>query len=89
MNTCKTCKHWKSTDGYDGHWRASEVIAPTDYDTFEKMKMTFEMRLCLSPKKLFFERPPESDMVTLIDGSEYLADMVTGENFGCVNHEAE
>ena len=87
MKTCKTCKHWVKANENDDY-RASEICTPLDQDELEPMKTEFEVRICKSPKIIFFERSPESTGVSLIDGSCYYAKMLTGENFGCVNHEA-
>lgn len=86
MNLCKTCKFWVVPDG--NSWRAKDICQPTDPDTYEPMQTEFEVRECSSLKIFRFERPVINDGVSLIDGSDYMADMMTAENFGCVNHEA-
>ena len=32
--------------------------------------------------------PIEKNGATIIDGSQYHAELITAENFGCVNHES-
>lgn len=82
MKTCSTCKHWTEGDlEWDGRCR------PMDPDTYEEMVMPFEVRYCHSPKLMRFERPLEADMASAVDGSEYMAEPLTGPDFGCVNHE--
>lgn len=82
MNTCKTCKHWK-TEGA-GH---SDILRPIDPDTYEPMAMPFEVRSCEHPALLFCERPLEKDGFAIADGSGYMAGLYTAEDFGCVRHE--
>ncbi len=79
---CYTCKHWKIEDD-ESHWR----LFPEDPDTFEKMKMPFEVRYCRHPRLMQFERPIEPDQASCMDGSEFRADLATGPEFGCVHHE--
>ena len=80
MTTCKTCKHWKiPSDEY-----YNEIVTPHDSDTFEPMEMPFQVRFCTSPKITFYERPVESNGATVCDGSNYDADLITAEDFGCV-----
>ena len=83
MNKCKTCKHWIAPGNDD--FQAGYICHPVDPDTYEPMAMPFEVRMCESPKIVFFERSPDSTGISLIDGSEYYASMLTGEDFGCVN----
>ena len=85
MNTCKTCLHWVEPDDSE-NWNSYRIATPIDMDTYEPMTVSFEMRICKSPKICYFERPPEPDGVTLVDGSEYYARMLTGESFGCNNY---
>lgn len=84
MKTCKTCKHWK-----DNPDNFQCIIHPTDPDSFEEMEMPFKVRQCRSPKLLKHERPVESDQASSLDGSEYMAALVTGPDFGCTSHETE
>jgi hypothetical protein len=85
---CKTCKHWTAPDTHIDKYSIVEICQPVDPDTFEPMVNAFEVRECRSPKIAYFERNPESTGITLVDASEYFARMLTGEDFGCVNHEA-
>lgn len=86
MNLCKTCKFWSLPD--DKKWRAKDICQPIDPETYELMKTDFQVMVCTCPKIVWFERQLESTGVSLIDGSDYYAEMLTAENFGCVNHEA-
>lgn len=83
MNTCKTCRHWRAT----GDEPSAGVTHPIDPDTCEPMQMPFEVRSCKHPKLLFCERPLEPDGFAVQDGSYYAADLITAENFGCIQHE--
>ena len=87
MQTCKTCKHWKFDPAVDG-WTAREYCAPLDQDTLKPMAMPFEVRQCKHPAKSFCERPIESNGFGTADGSNYVALLITGEDFGCMRHEA-
>ena len=86
METCKTCKHWAKPAEDD--WRAGGYCAPTDPDTYEPMAMPFEVRECKHPALTFCERPVEANGFGVADGSEFMAILVTGQDFGCVRHEA-
>ena len=81
---CKTCVHWKLDPGRT--W--DTITQPHDPDTYKPMKMPFEVRQCQHPKLLFCERPLEIDGFAVADGSEYMANLYTAEDFGCVRHEA-
>lgn len=88
MQTCKTCKHWKAIgdSNFRADQRADEVCRPFDPDTYEPMELGYEVRECKSPFLRWFETPGPSE-AALVDGSEYYAALLTGEDFGCVNHE--
>ena len=43
-------------------------------------------KYCKSPKAKFYERP-DKDECCVADGSEYMAVLITGEDYGCVNWE--
>lgn len=79
---CKTCRWWGAHDGEDG-WRVGQlrVRDPVTYEVVDPQP--FEVRLCGSPAIRFYERPA-IDGAALLDGSEYMALFVTGEDFGCV-----
>lgn len=51
------------------------------------MEMPWQVRVCTSPKLLRIERPIEPSGASVIDASEYYAALLTGPDFGCVNHE--
>jgi hypothetical protein len=82
---CKTCKNWciTSNSSRDG------IAQPEDPDTCEEAQMPFEVRECCSDNITLFERNPNSNGISLKDGSDYHAVMYTGEDFGCVLYEAE
>ncbi len=82
MERCQTCKWWiEPGDDWD------EIAYPVDPDTYQRMVMPFEVRLCQHPDKLFCERPVKDIGMALRDGSGYRADLYTAVNFGCVLHE--
>jgi len=90
---CKTCKHWQreKDDGYD------DIVNPPDPATFDKdydateemirAKWGHVVRHCKHPKIVFYQRP-EINAAAVVDGSNYTASLLTGEQFGCVLHEA-
>jgi hypothetical protein len=51
------------------------------------MDTGFEVRICQHPRLLFCERPLEANGFAVADGSEYMANFYTAEDFGCVKHE--
>jgi len=82
MSTCGKCKWWYNTDEDN----TDEIISPCDPDTFEPMEnLPFEVKCCHCPKITFFERPIEPDGATVIDGSQYRANLITAPEFGCVH----
>lgn len=85
MNTCRTCKHWVQPDHYDV---ARGYTDPWDIDTGEPMQMPFKVLQCKHPALTFCERPVEVNGFGVCDGSTYQAALFTGEEFGCVRHEA-
>jgi hypothetical protein len=92
MNTCKTCKYWVIPED---DYRCMDVISPHDPVTYEQeenedaiaAKWGYRVRQCQHPKLEFCQRPEQNSFAT-IDGSEYYAKLLTGEDFGCVLHEA-
>jgi hypothetical protein len=83
VSKCKECQFWGyDPDKYNGD---DDITDPIDEDTFEPKAMPFKVRLCNSPNIVLFERNPNSNGVSLCDGSNYRAKMYTGEDFGCVN----
>lgn len=92
---CKNCKHWL-LPSEDESWGNDDVAFSvwSDEDRWH-VRMTEEKqrelhghatRYCKSPKLLFYERP-ENGGATVCDGSQYMANLITSENFGCVNFE--
>ena len=84
MNTCETCKHWRSLD--TGHsivpnigectfvvqyWDATDWDWDND-DSPRALREEYKDRLAFTQ-----------------DGSDYRADLLTLPNFGCVQHEAK
>lgn len=84
MSTCKTCKWWQHGDN---KYYYPEIISPTDPDTWESMPLTFEVNFCKSPLLGFYERPVVSNGACVVDGSRYMAALITAPDFGCVNWE--
>jgi hypothetical protein len=85
MNRCKTCAHWHTP--VEGDHRGDDIVRPIDPDTYEPMKMPFEVRACRHPKLMFCERPVENPGFAVADGSTYFAGLYTSSEFGCVLHE--
>lgn len=65
----------------------SEIIRPTDPDSYEPMLMPWEVRHCESPNILFYERPIKPTQACVVDGSQYHAALITGPEFSCPNFE--
>lgn len=86
MKTCKTCKHWfwKTYHGYTPH---EGIVRPLDEDTYQPKEMSFEVKHCNHPELMFCERPLVPDGFCVADGSGYMANLITGSDFGCVKHE--
>jgi len=83
---CKTCQYWiVPGNAIHKEYRAKNLCTPIDMDTFEEMKMPHEVKMCRSPNLIWFERP-EIDQAAIIDGSEYYAELLTGEEFCCTNY---
>ena len=83
---CKSCKWWYNDSKI---YICADIIAPLDPDTFEPMILPFEVNCCNCPKITFFERPVESDGATVVDGSQYRANLITAPDFGCVHHTSK
>lgn len=79
---CKNCKHWKNEET-----DYSDIIQPFDPDTYEDMKMPWEVRYCQSPDILFYERPVKPTQACVVDGSQYHAALITGPEFFCPNFD--
>ena len=90
-NLCKTCKHWQLGEEN----RYDSLIFPYDPDTYEQepdeqanaAKWGHRVRRCKHPRLLFYQRP-DKDAAAVCDGSKYHAELITGEEFGCVLHES-
>lgn len=74
-NTCKTCKHWHL--GEENRYNSEANAA----------KWGHRVRRCKHPRLLFYQRP-DKDAAAVCDGSQYQAELITGEEFGCVLHES-
>lgn len=97
MNTCKTCRWWVTPD--EGSragivmreiGEAFDLFGPhAEWDTEPPHEIAAQtVRRCASPKLLFYEVPEKSG-AAVCDGSQYWGCLATGEDFGCVNHEAQ
>ena len=91
MKTCKTCKYWLLTEQDE----YNKIIFPykpnedfSQCETEEEAAALFghRARRCKSPKLLFYQRPDKSG-ACVVDGSQYKAELITAESFGCVNHK--
>jgi hypothetical protein len=80
MERCKTCKHWVKP----GNPKARDLCDPLDQDTFEPMRIGFEVRECTHPSKGFHATPTERDGFAITDASNYFAALCTAEEYGCV-----
>lgn len=84
---CVTCRWWQpDLDGYTYNGLAGSTIngGPPNYD---EVPAPFETRYCRSPKLFFYERPLTASHAAIVDGSRYRAELITGPEFGCANHE--
>ena len=83
--SCKSCRWW--TPNKEDEWCYDGIIKPEN-DDGELMPVEFEVRRCKSPHLLFYERPVNRTDACVVDGSEYKAELITGPDYGCPNHEA-
>ena len=88
---CLGCRWWQADEN-----RYNCAIDPQEnpatYEPWESEEerrklFPYEVRYCKHPKVLFYERPA-ADGAAVFDGSEYMAYLATGPEFGCVNGEA-
>ncbi len=98
-NKCKNCQHWKMPNEGE-YFGATECAMPRNpasenfdwegIDDEDEQRKLFghATKYCRSPKVKFFERPEKSECC-VADGSEYMAVLITGEDFGCINWEAK
>ena len=82
MERCKTCKHWdKVKDGEYGALPGSGgcKAARQIWDVTERSDDDDNLRLL----------PEHAGLLCMVvDGSQYLAELITMPDFGCVMHEA-
>lgn len=76
METCKTCKHWKIIE-----------------DDRSENERSF-LKCCHHPRLQTpdYDKPDRecfADGAMVVDGSGYWGRLMTGPDFGCVNHEAK
>jgi hypothetical protein len=83
VSACRTCAFWVIPERH----QYDQILHPVDPDTYEPMDTGFEVRICQHPRLLFCERPLEANGFAVADGSEYMANFYTAEDFGCVKHE--
>jgi len=83
MKQCKYCGYWVGHNGF-----GESVTHPIDETTGKPMAITFEIRKCCSPSISLFERCPDSNGISLLDGENYYAGLFTGQDFGCVNFKS-
>ena len=89
LGRCVTCKWWLEEED-----RYNSIVNPPDPVTYDQCETEEEIRAkwghtvrhCKHPKILFYQRP-EIDAAAVMDGSEYMARLLTSEQFGCVLHE--
>jgi hypothetical protein len=84
--TCKNCRHWGEETKRKNY--RYDMTNPIDPDTGEKMDRGFIVKVCGCPSQSFCEPPNQRNGFALADGSDYMAILVTAEDFGCVLHEA-
>lgn len=87
MNTCKTCKHWKKA----GPWETGYGLGlgtcgkfPMYWDATEWSEEDEEGGVGITRK---LNDKYKDNKAFLQDGSDYSADLLTKESFGCVEHE--
>ena len=94
-NKCKNCRHWKLPNNSE-YFGAEECVMPRNPFNFEEIKNEDEQRklfghatkYCTSSKVKFYERPGKTECC-VADGSEHMAVLITGEDYGCVNWEVK
>jgi hypothetical protein len=97
MKTCRSCRWWKEYDNDDenssiGVRNVTVGNHPVTYDVLSESQAAqlhgYLVRQCVNPKLLFYERPSRNALA-ILDGSQYFAALVTGEDFGCVSHDEQ
>lgn len=92
MEHCKTCKWWTPVNDIGGYGYADAlgIYDPVTFDRYDDATLLrlhgFSVAQCTSPHVRFYERPAR-DGVALFDGSQYFAQIITGEDYGCIKHE--
>lgn len=87
INRCKTCKWWQMPLECD-YWGDNDLAAPKQWPAGTFLPVEFEVRYCNNPHILFCERPLKRNAASVADGSAYMANLYTAEDFGCPLHEA-
>lgn len=79
---CADCKHWIIPEDDYGYEGIMYAIDPVTYDKVGEPKAKY----CKSPKVSFYETPCFGG-ASVVDGSQYRAELLTSPDFGCVNFE--
>ncbi len=90
MSNCKDCIHWKRegqscSSPFDGGNEETEEVDLGRIGAFGNL--SYELGVCDQPKLVKFRAPDDSSGLAVMDGSYYRAQLLTGEDFGCVNFE--
>jgi hypothetical protein len=87
MNHCEDCKFWNvSPDSVLWSWR--EKLNLDEYDDAKVLAaLPHQIGTCECPGIPFYEFPAEGG-ATVVDGSTYRGDLITGPKFGCVLWQA-
>ena len=89
---CSSCVYWQRDENrYNRAIDSDEnpaTLEPWESEDERKAWFPFEVRYCKHPKLLFYQRP-ERNGASVFDGSDYLAYLATGPEYGCVNHLAQ
>ena len=82
MRKCKDCKFWEfDPEKYEV---GQDVFSLVDENNNWIIKPGF--KYCKNPKLLFYDAP-DLDGACVVDGSQFRAGLITGQDFGCVNFE--
>ena len=88
LGCCDSCQWWlEQKNTYN------DVINSWHPGTYKRIETEeeqinvygYRVRYCKNPKIVFYQRPDE-DGATVMDGSEYKAELLTAEKFGCKLH---
>jgi hypothetical protein len=77
---CENCQYWGGPEEDD--WSYEDI--KFDRDVNYKNIGEAHVHKCWHPKLVFYERPAK-DGACVVDGSQYVASLLTGPLFGCVN----